>query len=85
MQILLEIPKNRYAFFKALVRMLSFPKIISVSEKAIQKETPLVSKEEFFAGLREAFEEVKQMEAGTLPQKSAREMLKEMERELANE
>lgn len=31
MQIILEVPEKRYIFFKALMRSLSFPKIVSVT------------------------------------------------------
>lgn len=82
MQITLEIPEKRYAFFKALMRSLSFPKIVSVS---VDTKESLISKSEFFEGLKESFEEVKLMKSGKLPKKSAKDMLEEIERELANE
>ncbi len=83
MQILVEIPQNHYAFFKALIRKLSFPKIIEIN--GVEQEATLVSKAEFFAGLRESFEQMRLIEAGKLPKVTVQEMIKEVERELANE
>lgn len=78
MQITLEIPKNRYVFFKALLRLLSFPKI--VSERAEASE-PLISKEEFFEGLKESFEQMRLHQQGKIQLRSADDVLNELEKE----
>ncbi len=78
MQILLEIPENRYAFFKALIRMLSFPKIIQVREA--EQEVPLVSKAEFFAGLKESFEQMRLHQQGKIELRNADDVLAELEK-----
>lgn len=84
MQITLEIPQNRYAFFKALIRLLSFPKIVSVSNTA-ESEVSLVSKAEFFADLKDSFQELRLYKQGKIELQDARTSLEEVEREFAND
>jgi hypothetical protein len=79
MKITLEIPENRYSFFKLLLRLLSFPKEVQ------ENPEELTSKSEVLIGIRESFEEVKLYKRGEVQLKNAREAMQEIETELANE
>lgn len=82
MQITIEIPQKRYAFFKALMRSLSFPKIVSISPEA--SEIPYTVAE-FEAAILPSLREMKDMQAGKKPLLHAKEELLRIENELVKE
>ena len=55
-QLTIQVPDNKYRFFKELVNNLGFAKSVEVSEEP--------AKEEILTGIREAIEEVKSIKAG---------------------
>lgn len=41
MQITIEIPNNRYKFFKTFLRAISFAKVVSINE-SVQSDTEII-------------------------------------------
>jgi hypothetical protein len=65
-KITVHVPEHKYGFVMELLDNLEFVEI----------EEP--SKEQLIQEIKQSFKEVKRMEAGTLPKKTARELLHEL-------
>jgi hypothetical protein len=65
-KIIVRVPESKYSFLIELLENLEFIKI----------EEP--SKEQLIQEIKQSFKEVKMMEAGKLPKKTARELLHEL-------
>jgi hypothetical protein len=65
-KITVRVPEHKYSFVMELLENLEFIKI----------EEP--SKEQLIQEIKQSFKEVKMMEAGKLPKKTARELLHEL-------
>jgi hypothetical protein len=65
-KITLRVPESKYSFLLELLENLEF----------VELEEP--SKEQLLHEIKQSFQEVKMMEAGKLPKKTARELLHEL-------